>query len=269
MQKVLTIGPVAIPAAQLALMLGLIGLAYGVERWSRRRDGGDGSWVWIALLLGFLSARIAFVLAHWTDFAPEPATLFAVWNGGFSLPWGLIGAATYTLWRYIRIGKSRQGIGLVALLAGLFTIGGALLQNLAPSGAPLPAMVLPSLTGTQQSLQGFAGRPVVLNLWASWCPPCRAEMPLLAQAQRDNPDIALVFVNQGESSQQIDAFLESMQLQLDNVLIDAGGKVATHFISRALPTTLFFDAQGEMVAQHVGGLSRAVLNDYLSKLRAP
>lgn len=268
MTNVLSIGPVAIPLGQLVVVVFLVGLAFMAEHWSQRRDGGNASWVWLALLIGLTTARAGYVFGHWPDFATNLPGILAVWQGGFSLAWGIIGAAIYTLWRYSRSGKTLRGVGLAVVMGGLLAVGGILMNRMPSVGAPLPDISLLTLEGKYRSLDGFTGRPVVLNLWASWCPPCRQEMPVLAQAQQDNPDTVFVFVNQGESPRQINQFLTSMGLRLDNVMLDGRSEVATYFTARGLPTTLFFDSQGKLVTSHVGELSRAVLNDYLRRLHS-
>ena len=75
-------------------------------------------------------------------------------------------------------------------------------------------------------LRSLAGRPLVVNLWATWCPPCRREMPAMQAAQEANPDIGFVFVNQGESSVIVRRFLATQQLRLQNVVIDPSGQLA-------------------------------------------
>ena len=133
---------------------------------------------------------------------------------------------------------------------------------------PLPALVLAGLQGQPVALQQFAGKPVVLNLWATWCPPCRREMPVLAAAQQRHPDVHFVFANQGESAQKVQAFLAGDRLALDNVLLDAHGEVARHFGHRALPTTLFFDARGMLADVRIGEVSHATLTERLARLGA-
>src|SRR3546814_7917792 len=84
-------------------------------------------------------------------------------------------------------------------------------QQAAPS---LPDLQLVTLEERPAHLSSYMGTPVVLNLWATWCPPCRREMPVLEQAQTAFPDVAFVLINQGESAQQANMFLESEGLNL-------------------------------------------------------
>jgi thiol-disulfide isomerase/thioredoxin len=100
---------------------------------------------------------------------------------------------------------------------------------------------------------------MVVNLWATWCPPCRAEMPVLEEAQNDRTDVLFVFANQAEATPSIQSFLDRMQLDLDHVLRDRRGQIARQAGTAALPTTLFYDADGRLIDSHIGQLSKATL----------
>jgi thiol-disulfide isomerase/thioredoxin len=132
----------------------------------------------------------------------------------------------------------------------------------------LPPLSLSSLEGRPVSLADFAGKPTVVNLWATWCPPCRREMPALQQAQATNPDVNIVFVNQGEEAATIAAFLDRQGLSLSNVLVDPQSSTGAALGHSALPTTLFFDAHGRLAGTRIGELSQATLTQRLASLRA-
>lgn len=100
------------------------------------------------------------------------------------------------------------------------------------------------------------------------CPPCRREMPVLQQAQAQRGDVHFVFLNQGETPSRVQAFLATQPQALRNVLLDTEGRLGVQRGHRALPTTLFFDAQGRLVDTRVGELSAASLAERLSRLDA-
>jgi thiol-disulfide isomerase/thioredoxin len=132
----------------------------------------------------------------------------------------------------------------------------------------LPPLSFNTLSGETVSLQQFSGQPIVINIWASWCPPCVREMPVLAEAQRSLPDVHFLFANLGEDAQSVKGFLQQLNIELDNVLLDQRNQLGAHYGSRALPTTLFIDAQGRLQDSHLGELSAASLRDKLTVIRA-
>ncbi len=129
----------------------------------------------------------------------------------------------------------------------------------------LPDLELMTLEERPARLSSYMGTPVVLNLWATWCPPCRREMPVLEQAQTAFPDVAFVLVNQGESAQQARAYLESEGLNLTDVLLDPSSEAMREMRTGGLPTTFFFDAQGRMVDLHLGEITMADLESKISR----
>jgi len=161
----------------------------------------------------------------------------------------------------------RRPVGAAAL-AGL--LGWAVLSTgagwLQQSRVTLPAITLTSLQRQPIALADTQGKPVVVNLWASWCGPCRREMPVLARAQQRHPDIRFLFVNQGETREEVEGFLAAEQLTLANVLLDEDALTAERLQVHAYPTTLFFDGQGRLKHIHLGELSAAGLQSKLDSL---
>jgi thiol-disulfide isomerase/thioredoxin len=113
------------------------------------------------------------------------------------------------------------------------------------------------------------GRPMVVNLWASWCGPCRAEMPALAAAQQRETGVRFLFVNQGETAAAVQAWLQREGLALQDVWLDGASALGPAVGSQGLPTTLFLDAQGRRVDAHVGMLNEASLIVRLKALKQP
>lgn len=109
---------------------------------------------------------------------------------------------------------------------------------------------------------------MVVNLWATWCGPCRAEMPVFAKVQRERPDVDFVFVNQGETPPVILAYLQREQLDLKGLWRDPTSALGAAVGSSGLPTTLFFDAQGRMVKMHLGALNEPALRIALIRIGA-
>jgi peroxiredoxin len=143
------------------------------------------------------------------------------------------------------------------------------LEDLPAPGRPAPDFALPDLDGNTVRLSDFGGRPVVLNFWATWCAPCRLEMPELEQAAADyaGRDLAVLTINQDETAEQVGDFFTEVGLTLP-ALLDAGGKVGVAYGAFFLPTTIIVGPDGIVSAIHRGILSRADLDDYLAALPA-
>jgi thiol-disulfide isomerase/thioredoxin len=132
----------------------------------------------------------------------------------------------------------------------------------------MPNVALQTLAGEPASLPAVAGgKPLVVNLWATWCPPCRREMPVLAAAQRQEQDVIFAFASQGEDAQTVQRYLTDSRLVLSNVLLDPSRELGREVGSRAFPTTLFYDAGGRLVDSHIGELSEASLAAKLKRIR--
>lgn len=155
---------------------------------------------------------------------------------------------------------------LLAVLAFsvVLVAGGITLIN--QQTGSLPDVELATLNQQPANLPDIAdGKPMVVNLWATWCPPCIREMPVLEQAQQHYPNITFVFANQGEHPETIQRFLQEQKLNLANVVSDQKGGFGQIAGSHGLPTTLFYSAEGRLVDSHMGQLSTASLTKNLSR----
>lgn len=220
-----------------------------------------------AFFVGLLAARLGYVVRWWPEYAAAPWSILAIGDGGFLWRIGLPAAIAFTWWRSARQGRLRKPLfaGIAAGLLAWFALNGtlALLQRSVPS---LPDIATRTLDGIPTTLDASAGRPIVLNLWATWCPPCRREMPVFEDAAQRYPGIDFVLLNQGEDAATIREFLDRQGLQLhQDILLDPHSQAMPATNTRGLPTTLFFDANGRLVDSHMGELTRASLTDTLRK----
>ena len=267
MPDALTLGPLLLPT-MLLLLLAAIFLATLVAGRLGRRDGVDTEGViWQSVLLAAVVARLAFVSAFAPDYLADPWRILDIRDGGWSLLAGLAAALVFALWRGWRRPALRRSLA-AAMAAGLLVIGaGQLWQAWPASQAPtLARLTLSTVDGAAVNLADFRGKPTVLNLWATWCPPCRREMPVFERAQQAWPDVHFVFASQGERPEQVSGWLEREQLTLDNVLIDETRSASLTYGQRGYPTTLFFDATGSLVSVRIGELSAASLGARLAQI---
>lgn len=111
------------------------------------------------------------------------------------------------------------------------------------------------------------GRPVLVNLWASWCDPCEREIPLLNQAVRDHPDVAFLGVAVNDAAADARAALDEFGIAFPSVRDAEFDQVAFTLGARAMPTTVVFDADGAMVGRVIGELNPRSLADLLGSLQ--
>ncbi len=150
-----------------------------------------------------------------------------------------------------------------------------------PAPAPAPAPVqgpevgklapdfkLQNLDGQSISLSDLQGKPVLLNFWATWCPPCRAEMPYIQQIYEEWSDkgLEVLAIDIGESSSKVKEFLQSQGLSIP-VLLDTEKNVAQEYNITGIPTTFFIDKDGIIQEKVIGAFpSKGAIEKNLSKI---
>lgn len=279
----LALGPLVLPMGVVVAMLAWL-LAQWLARRNERRTGqAVDALLWQSTLAGLLVARLAYVAQWWTEYAPAPwdwsgipafaGRIIDIRDGGWNLWAGLLAALLYMLWRSRRSPVLRRATGLALGAGAALLVLGSLLQALPSADAPaLPAFTLVNGQAqpvSLQQLQQADGKPMVINLWATWCPPCRREMPVLAQAQQQRPDVRFIWINQGESAEAVMGYLRREQatapLPLAQVLFDPQQQAGRHWRQRGLPSTYFYGADGRLCGMRMGELSRASLAQHLKE----
>jgi len=265
----LAIGPLMMPPGLWLLVLMAVAAAIAMRLLDRRRgerhDDNETLIFWV-VLGGLLTARIGFVGLQFADYRVEPWSMLNVRDGGWHLGLGLIGAAV-TLWLMHRRHRARtQALHAGAGAAMAVMLVALAFAQLSGTGAPmpLPELALRFLDGPTRPLRD--ARPQVINLWATWCPPCRREMPALIAAAKAHPEVRFVFANQGEDADTIADFLREHPIPPNLLALDPEGSLSSALGVRGYPTTLFVDAEGRIVERRVGELSRASISARLHDL---
>ncbi len=268
----IAIGPLALPV-QLLVLFAAIGLGLWVGSRAARRAGVSVEReLNTALFIGLLVARLAFVLPYRAAYADAPWRVIDIRDGGWS-PWAGLAAA----WFYALVAthprfraqpaQRRPVVLALAVASVLWVAGSAAVLLKSPAVQGLPALQTLSMSGQRVNLAQPTGKPTVINLWATWCPPCQREMPVFERAQSQHPEVDFVLVNQGESPEQVARFLHAKGLQLDQVLLDPKAELNRQYGASGLPLTLFFDAQGKLISSRMGEVSAATLQQRLDGLR--
>ena len=163
-----------------------------------------------------------------------------------------------------QLASGGDGWGAAQILQALLTIGGPDRPSTTPGG-PAPDFSLDLTDGSHATLAELKGKVLVINFWANYCPPCRAEMPMLQRVVGGRQGVLLVLVNEGDSSSIASGFLDSVGVHQAS-LLDSDLKVGRAYGVIALPTTVFVKADGTIAAVNVGQLDERVLTAQLSTL---
>jgi cytochrome oxidase Cu insertion factor (SCO1/SenC/PrrC family) len=126
-------------------------------------------------------------------------------------------------------------------------------------GAPAPAFSLATLDGHRVSLADELGRPVILNFWATWCGPCRRELPLLARAAASRQGLSVLAIDQGDDAAGVRGFVGGIPGAAALVLLDGERSAGAAYAVGGLPVSVAVDAGGTVRAVHVGELDAGAL----------
>ncbi len=133
--------------------------------------------------------------------------------------------------------------------------------------SPAPDFSLLDLDGREIALSDFRGRSVILNFWATWCEPCRAELPLLDRIARENQDsLSVIAVDAGESEAEIRLFVDPLDLTALRILSDPSGTVRDNYLVRGLPTSFFLDSSGIIRRIKIGTLESSEIESILTQM---
>jgi cytochrome c biogenesis protein CcmG, thiol:disulfide interchange protein DsbE len=137
-------------------------------------------------------------------------------------------------------------------------------QAVVGKGAPNFSFVLADGNGAE--LTALQGQPVVINFWATWCGPCRAEMPELVELHNENPDLTVLEVNVQEDLERVRAFAQEFEMAMP-VVLDPDGVVGRAYAVRGLPATILIDSEGKVAGRWDGILTAELLAERVALLR--
>lgn len=162
--------------------------------------------------------------------------------------------------------QQRQLWPRIALPIGI--VGLILLIMVSSSGtsaSPVPDFTAVTLRGETVRLSDYKGQVVMLNFWATWCPPCKAEMPDIQAAYQSYKDrgFTVLAINNSERSPQIRPFVDAFALTFP-IVLDSTSTLQESFAIKGYPTSLFISDVGELYATHTGMLTPEQLDGYIT-----
>lgn len=187
------------------------------------------------------------------DTKPNPAKQRSVILIGVGIP--VLALITLLAWGAIRTGgeQGRPGVNEVFGEAPITT-------------NPFPKFTVTTVAGEEIALADLRGKIVVIDFWSSWCPPCRAEAPVLVAAYDAWADLGVEFVGISiwDSETAVESFIESRGIQYPVAIDD--GSLTVEFGVQGIPEKFFLNRQGEIARKIIGPNTERSLNDILSEL---
>jgi cytochrome c biogenesis protein CcmG, thiol:disulfide interchange protein DsbE len=176
--------------------------------------------------------------------------------------------------------KTSSSIFLAMIAGGLFLVGAMVIAllpgvkaarevSVIPSTAnyPAPGITLTDLKGKTVSLSDFSGQVILVNNWATWCPPCKAEMPALQAyySKHARDGFIILGIESGESAEEVGKFVKAYKLTFP-ILLDPGGTALDIFNNYNLPSSYVIDRNGIIRLKWTGPISQAMLEKYVTPL---
>ncbi len=158
------------------------------------------------------------------------------------------------------------GWGTAQVLDTLGAIGGLVSPSSIGEGQA-PGITLSTLDGKQVNLSDLRGRPVLINFWATYCVPCRVEMPLIQRMADQHPKLVVLLVDERDSILAARSFISELQIR-STVLLDTDGKAGDLFRITGLPTTIFVRADGTIEGRYIGQTNDQILGPHVAAIGA-
>lgn len=159
-----------------------------------------------------------------------------------------------------------NGWGEAQIVDALRAVGGLAAPSSAGQG-PAPAFTLETLGGKRVSLADYIGRPVLINFWATYCEPCRREMPLIQRTAAQHPRLVVLLVDERDDRQSASAFVAQLHVA-STVVFDGDGKVGDAYGISGLPTSSFIRPDGGIEGRYIGETNAGILGPHVNAIGA-
>lgn len=271
--NIIQIGPLALALDRLVAVGLMLAFLTALDWIVRRYRVAAWQPAGVALLAGLVAARAGHVWQYRESYALEPVAALQAWLGGWDWRAGLAATGLVLLLTMRRRKPVLAGLGVLGGLtlawAGFLAAGENKSLLRLPQALTLERVAAEPGTLPPWQIGDPQGRPIVLNLWATWCPPCRREMPMLTRAAATERRAEILLVNQGETPAQITAFLRAQGLDPAHVASDPSGLLSEMTGAGALPTTLFIASDDTIRQVHTGEITRVQLDIAIRSLERP
>ena len=271
--NIIQIGPLALALDRLVAVGLMLAFLTALDWIVRRYRVATWQPAGVALLAGLVAARAGHVWQYRESYALEPVAALQAWLGGWDWRAGVAATGLVLLLTMRRRKPVLAGLGVLGGLtlawAGFLAAGENKSLLRLPQALTLERVAAEPGTLPPWQIGDLQGRPIVLNLWATWCPPCRREMPMLTRAAATERRAEILLVNQGETPAQITAFLRAQGLDPAHVASDPSGLLSEMTGAGALPTTLFIASDGTVRQVHTGEITRVQLDIAIRALERP
>ncbi|MDQ0154539.1 redoxin domain-containing protein [Robertmurraya andreesenii] len=302
----ITIGKITIPAVWLAAVIGIFTIALLYRLISRKRIG---DWYWNSFIFYLLTWKLTYIPLNFSLFLDTPLSIVYFNGGRIGHILGLVVVSLYLL-LYVRkkygfsftnkaqifiLIKKMIPIAILLLAIGIVIVNfvnaqkeakDAVMQEqieknpskeepkkselVVKEGHPAVDFTMTTLAGGSVKLSDYKGKKVILNFWATWCPPCKAEMPHMQNfyENRQDEEVEILAVNlthMDNGYDEIERFVEEYGLSFP-VLLDKNGKLSAKYKAFTIPTTYFIDSNGIISKKIVGPIDKRMIENILNEL---
>jgi cytochrome c biogenesis protein CcmG/thiol:disulfide interchange protein DsbE len=284
----ISLGPILIPVSVLGLVTSYIAMTWFLGRIAPRL-GLDSLWtrrvIEKSFLVGIIAARLGFTASNWNSYLNEPWTVLFIWQPGYSVGVGITAAIVFSvlclqrlngLWHRSSISILTSGIltGVIVFSTVVGLVWALSDQNTVRPGSTISDFTLQDLNGKAVRWSDHEGSGTILNFWATWCPPCLREMPLLDLAHQtyQTQGINVIGISVGESEETVRNYIDSTGITYpiwingNENTGDQTQEIFDLYAGVGLPTTIFADSQGVIRKLYVGELSQGFIDSEVAKL---
>ncbi len=283
LSRVITLGPLNLPLYFIALAMSWLIYRIVIRQVYRKNPEqlklADGI-LFNAVFILIIVWKLSPLIFQFKTVVSNPIAVLYLPGGASGVILGLVTASGYTVWKFLKIKEGKtplfRSLGLnasvlilIILITGLITgfAGSRFLDGRAggavASDTQVPDFSISGESGDLYNISDFAGKTIVLNFWASWCPPCRAEMPELKAFYTENKDEDVVFlsVNLTTSEQNreaLESYLEDEKMPFP-VYFDRTGEASQAFDISSIPITVIIRDDGIIDTIRSGAITKAWL----------